>query len=169
MSTNESDANESIDTRTRRALTEAMTVMDGVGRARDAPGLYLVVGENAGGEYLVDTHTGACECPDAEHRNPDGGCKHQRRVAFATGERPVPGEVDGVDEQLGAHTDGVARVVAADGGIVEAGDDGVILDESDENDRPDDCSCLPTFDGLSCWPCAREGFEEPNPNAEADD
>ena len=32
--------------------------------------------------------------------------------------------------------------------------------------RPGDCDCLPTFDELPCWPCYRDGFDVPNPNAE---
>jgi hypothetical protein len=52
----------------------------------------------------------------------------------------------------------------ADGGVtVEA--DGV--DHSDE--RPDDCDCWDPEQDLPCWPCYREGFEEPNPDAEVSD
>ena len=144
MTTKTPDGNESIDLdrRTRRAATECMTVMDDVGDARDAPGLFVVVGENGGGEYLVDTHTGACSCPDAEHRNPDGGCKHVRRVRMATGETPVPAGVD-VDEQLGDHVsaDSTPRAVADGGEIVVAGD-------------TDACECdgLDT-DRLVCFHC----------------
>jgi hypothetical protein len=44
-----------------------------------------------------------------------------------------------------------------DGGVtVEA--DGV--DPSDE--RPGDCDCWDSEQGLPCWPCYRDGFEEPN-------
>ena len=91
-----------------RALTECMSVLDDVGRARDAPGLFLVV---TGGEsYLVDAETGACECDDSFYRTPDGGCKHARRVAFATGERAIPAWADpsAVDPLLGAFLGGEA-------------------------------------------------------------
>jgi len=93
--------------RTQRALTEYLTVLDDVDAAAGADGLYAVVSES-GSQYLVDTRTDSCECPDAEHRDPEGGCKHVRRVAFATGERPIPAAADGldVDSQLGAHVDG---------------------------------------------------------------
>lgn len=74
-----------VDERDRRALTEYLTVLEDLGRARDADGLYLVVSQS-GSEYLVDAHTGACECPDHEYRGVH--CKHARRMAFATGDRP---------------------------------------------------------------------------------
>ncbi len=45
--------------------------------------------------------------------------------------------------------------VATDGGAVIDGD----------TDRPADCDCLPTFDELPCWPCYRDGFRSPNPDA----
>ena len=103
---------ESIDSRDVAALTEYMTVLSGVGRARDAPGVYLVVSQS-GSEYLVDAVDGSCECPDAMHR--DVECKHQRRVAFATGEREIPAwaEADAVDPGLGAHVDAAGQDVSA--------------------------------------------------------
>jgi hypothetical protein len=103
-----------LDERDVRALTEYLTVLDDVGRVRGADDLFLVVSQS-GLEYLVDRRTGRCGCPDAEHRDPDGGCKHVRRVAFATGARPVPDGLQGVDSQLGAHVD-VDLDGAADGG-----------------------------------------------------
>jgi hypothetical protein len=119
MSTNTHSADESIDLddRDARALTEYLTVLSDIGRAKDAEDLYLVVSQS-GREYLVDAREEACECADARHRNPENGCKHVRRVAFATGEREIPTWVDGddVDPQLGEH------VVTADGGKVEWSD-----------------------------------------------
>lgn len=35
--------------------------------------------------------------------------------------------------------------------------------------RPADCDCLPTFEDPPCWPCYRDGFRTPNPDAESDD
>lgn len=101
MNTYESDANESIDLEPRdvRALTQYLTVLDDVGRARGADGLYLVVSQS-GSEYLVDGRTGACECSDHEYR--DVHCKHARRVDFATGKRAIPAGVD-IDGLLGEH------------------------------------------------------------------
>lgn len=128
-----------LDERDVSALTEIMSVLEDVGRVRGAAGLYLVVSES-GGTYTVDARSDACDCPDAEHRQPDGGCKHVRRVAFATGAREIPEWVDrdAVDDRLGEHVDATAdaQPVAADGGeIIVAGDDGEVLDES-ENDAP---------------------------------
>lgn len=148
-----------LEPRDVRALSECMTVLP------EGDDVHTVVGEN-GGTYTV-TATG-CDCPDAEYR--DARCKHQRRVAFATGERAVPATVDRdvVDGHLGEHTDAAPAVAAADGGdgIVVAGDDGEILDESEtesDDSRPVDCQCWDAGLTLPCFPCYREGFEEPNP------
>ncbi|GAB6863274.1 hypothetical protein ACFQL0_22530 [Haloplanus litoreus] len=200
--------------RTRRALEEYLTVLDDVGDAAGADELYAVVSES-GSQYLVDARTDSCSCPDAEHRDPEDGCKHARRVAFATGAEAIPAaaDPDAVDPQLGAHVDGAVRWecdhgrefcaeapdarddaircsdceieasatpgerVVADGGIIEAGDEGEILDEDDDDvvdlsevygeaapeERPEDCDCGEWNDGLDlpCWPCYREGFETP--------
>jgi hypothetical protein len=166
MSTNELDGHESTEPRTERALTESMVVLP------EGGDVFTVVGENQNGEYRVDAREGRCTCPDHKHRN--ARCKHLRRVAFATGERPIPTGVDGVDELLGEHTDGTARVVATDGGVIEAGDEGEILDESDEEERPADCACGAwNTEGdritLPCWPCYRDGFDVPNPEAPGDE
>lgn len=84
----------------RRAAEEYMTVLPNQGRARNAPGLFVVVTES-GSEYLVDDYEGTCNCPDFKYRRgPDGRCKHLRRVEFATGARPAPEGVDR-DPQLG--------------------------------------------------------------------
>lgn len=40
--------------------------------------------------------------------------------------------------------------------------------ERQEDRRPADCDCLPTFTDLPCWPCYRDGFQVPNPAAELD-
>jgi len=111
MTTNEPHGHESIDPRTKRALTEYMSVLP------EGGDVYTVVGQN-GGTYQVDGRTGVCTCADFEYRQPEGGCKHVRRVAFATGDEPIPAGVDGVDEQLGEHTDG--QPVTADGGQGQA-------------------------------------------------
>jgi hypothetical protein len=106
--------------RTGAALTEVMTVLDDIGRVRDAPGLYLVV-SSSGSTYLVDARSGTCECPDDQYR--DLICKHRRRVAFATGRRPVPSWVpeQDLDDDFGAHVDGEVQRTAADGGVAKSG------------------------------------------------
>jgi hypothetical protein len=118
MSNHESHGQEGtdLDERDVRALEQYLTVLPDTGRARGAADLYLVVSQS-GKEYLVDTREGRCTCPDHEHRGVR--CKHQHRVAFATGARPVPDGADDVDPQLGEHVDGSPRAVATDGGRLE--------------------------------------------------
>jgi len=166
MCTNASAEVESIDTldsRDVRALAECMTVLPDAADIAGAPGMFQVVGEN-GGTYTVDIQTGACTCADAEYNLPtDDGretCKHVARAEFATGERTVPAwvDADAVDDKLGEHVDdgpafeneGLAPIdaetepaVATDGGIIEAGDDGVILGGEDADDDVDEDS--PTY------------------------
>jgi hypothetical protein len=157
------DSSTEFEDRDVRALTEYMTVIP------DGGDVFTVIGQNGGGEYRVDARKGRCTCPDHQHRS--ARCKHIRRVAFATGEEPIPAWVDGdaIDGQLGEHVDSEPEVVATDGGIIEVGDGAEILEADDGgDDRPDDCDCLDSYitdDPLACWACVREGFEEPNPNA----
>jgi hypothetical protein len=121
-----------IENRTRRALEECMSVLPEFGRAADAPGLFVVVGENENGEYLCDTQTGSCECKDSQYRDPDGGCKHVRRARIVRGESPVPaaslGDVE-VDSSIGVHVDASPKFVTADGGVIEGGDDAELVDD----------------------------------------
>jgi hypothetical protein len=87
-----------------------------------------------------------CTCPAWEYQG--GACKHMVSVAIR----------EPLLEAMNAEP-----TVKADGGVtVEA--DGVT--HSDE--RPDDCDCSPLFEELPCWPCYRDGFEEPNPNVGED-
>lgn len=151
MSKNEPMADESTDAklpaRDRRALTQYLTVLEDVGRARGGDELYLVVSQS-GKEYLVNARAGTCECKDAEYRDPVGGCKHVRRVAFATGARPIPESipVDEIDDQFGAHV--------ADGPCLALPDGGDVLtdyvDDAEDEDEDDGCWCegkdLPCFE-----------------------
>lgn len=134
-----------VEQRTERALTECMTVLP------EGGDIYTVVGEN-GTTYVVDSRVGRCTCDDHKYREPTGGCKHQRRVEFATGVRAVPVDVERVDDLLGEHTDETPHVVASDGGVIEAVDG-----------RPVNCDCVEfhTDVELSCWACYRKGFETP--------
>lgn len=154
MSTYETETQEGTEPRTERALTEYMSVLP------DGGDVFTVVGQN-GGTYRVDRREGRCTCPDYEYR--DIRCKHLRRVDFATGEEPVPLGVDGVDPQLGEHTDGGPKIPATDGGVLEAGDGGEVLEEHTTEERPDECDCgVWNAEGeLPCWPCYREGFDDP--------
>ncbi len=97
-------------------------------------------------------------------------CKHAARVAYATGTREIPPwvDTDAVDAMLGEHVDATPQVAATDGGILEAGDDGEILtDDENDDSRPDDCDCgdWNADADLPCWPCYRDGFDAPNPSA----
>ncbi|AXR76191.1 hypothetical protein [Natrarchaeobaculum sulfurireducens] len=72
--------------RTRRALTENMDVRFG----QQGP-VYDVLSQS-GSTYVVDVEKETCACPDFEQRQPDGGCKHLRRVdlEIRTGLVPAP-------------------------------------------------------------------------------
>jgi hypothetical protein len=151
-----------LEQRDVRALTEYMTVLS------EGGDIYTVVGQNGNGEYRVDARKERCTCPDHQYRGVE--CKHCRRVEFATGERAIPAwaDTDEVDAQLGEHVTGTPKVAVTDGGVT--------LDEFDgddcDDDRPEDCDCGDWNDGLGlcCWPCYREGYEVPNPDAaEGDD
>lgn len=157
MSNDTTDANERTDLTARdvRALTEYMSVLP------DGGDVFTVVSE--GPTYAVAAREGRCTCPDHQYR--EERCKHLRRVAFATGDRPVPAHVDvaAVDPDLGEHVAAGPRVAATDGGeILEAGDDEEVLDDGTD-ERPADCECGEwNADGaLPCWACFRDGFEAP--------
>lgn len=52
--------------------------------------------------------------------------------------------------------------------FIVAGDDAEILEEDGDDDqeaatRPADCQCWDAGAPISCWPCWRDGFKEPNP------
>jgi predicted nucleic acid-binding Zn finger protein len=201
MSTNATDANEStafdrLDARDRRALVEHIAILPDIGPARDAPGVFLAVGEHGGGEYVVDVETGACTCPDATYNLPDGNrttCKHVAAARLATGRREVPAPVTPADvrDDLAEHVDEsptyavhadapapdvppatvdtAGAAVATDGGrVVEppVGDD---TDADTADSRPDDCECHPAWsdDVTPCFACWRAGFDVPNPDAPA--
>ncbi len=141
MSENESESQDCVDRRTKRALDECMTVLPNHGRAQGAPDLFVVVGENGRGEYLVDTRTESCECKDAEYRDPEGGCKHLRRCRIATGETPVPADALGevtIDDAFGAHVGASAKFATADGGIIDGSTGEVIEDDREPDSESED-------------------------------
>jgi len=108
-----------------------MSILPNHGRADGAPGLFVVIGENCNGEYLVDTRTESCECKDAKYRDPDGGCKHLRRVRIAQGDTPIPAQVLGeitIDSIFGVHVDASPKFATADGGIID-GENGEEISE----------------------------------------
>jgi hypothetical protein len=153
-----------------RALTEKMTVLPDTGRVRNADDLYLVV-SGSGSEYLVDRREGRCDCPDAQHNlDADEQCKHERRVAYATGETPIPEwtDTDAIDPQLGLQTARSPVYVATDGGLTgqntgeisdsteEHSDDSPALDELEH----EDCGCAKLQDGFPCFECYISGSKD---------
>jgi hypothetical protein len=106
-----SELNEAAARRARRAREEQMTVA-----LRQTGGIYDVHSES-GNTYRVDIAGEECSCPDWQEREPEGGCKHLRRVRLAVraGRVPTP------DGRLpdGVHTPERLPVrAAADGGRV---------------------------------------------------
>ena len=120
MSTNKSDAYESIDPRTRRALEESLSVLTPQGTPVTDPDRTLVaVVSHSGNEYRVDLRDGRCTCPDHKHRGVE--CKHLLRAAIALGREPIPQDTLAIvdaDPNLGANAPGPA-ITAADGGVVD--------------------------------------------------
>ena len=119
------------------------TILEGgkvevVNKSYDAP---------EGHTYTVHVEGGipfSCSCPAFEYQ--DGSCKHMVAVAIR---EPV---LEAVNAVSALKTDGGVTVEEAEG------------DHS--NERPDDCDCTPLMEGLPCWPCYRDEFEEPSPHAE---
>jgi hypothetical protein len=100
--------------------------------------------------YTVHVEGGipaACTCPAWEYQ--DGACKHMVAVAIR---EPV---LEATSAEL---------TMKADGGVTVEGDENSHFDE-----RPEDCNCTPFSEMLPCWPCYRDGFEEPNPNVGEDE
>jgi hypothetical protein len=95
--------------RAQRARDEAMTVS-----LRRTGGIYDAQSES-GGTYRVDLGAGTCSCPDWQQREPEGGCKHLRRVRLdvRAGRVPTP---DGRLPAPSGGEPGVPCRMAADGG-----------------------------------------------------
>ena len=79
-----------------RAINEEMMLIE------MADGLYEVHGENGNGAYVVDLkgEEPTCTCPDYRHREPEGGCKHIRRVRIEEGEESVEELRDRLRERI---------------------------------------------------------------------
>ena len=150
--------------RLRRAVTECMTVI------HEGGDIYSVTSES-GREYTVDACDGRCDCPDAQYNlASDDLCKHAYRVAVVRGKRVLPAAIDRdeVDPMLGTAVETTPVAVATDGGTVHATEATDDETETCDHERPADCGCWGQ-DDLPCWPCYRDGFEAPNPNAAEDD
>ncbi len=104
-----------FDERAAKALTESLSVLDAQTFNHLRNEEFLVVSPT--GTYTVDAIAETCTCPDALHRAPEQGCKHLQRVAFARGERPIPGwvDVEAIDSGLGQHLSASPLIATADG------------------------------------------------------
>ena len=124
-----------------RALTEYMTTLP-------LGGDVYSVTTQSGSEYRVDAREDRCTCPDHQYREIE--CKHIRRVAFATGERPIPAWIDAdeVDAQLGQHVEGTPKVAATDGGVT--------LAEFTTGDTDED-GCWCDDHSMPCFDCYNAG------------
>jgi hypothetical protein len=134
-----------------------LTVLGDIGRARGTDDLHLVVSQS-GSEYLVDARDDTCECPDSEYRVPDGGCKHVRRVRYATGEHPIPTGLapSALDGHLGQHVAGTPHVAMTDGGTVSTDGDATASDTDDADAHAcEECAALP--DDFPCAECYISG------------
>jgi hypothetical protein len=121
MSDNDDSGQDSIASRTRRALEEPLTVLTtALKPVEDRDTSVVTVTSHSGSEYTVDVREERCTCPDSKHRAPDGGCKHVRRARFALGHSSVDSQTVrqlDIDSQIGANAPGLI-VATADGGVV---------------------------------------------------
>jgi hypothetical protein len=69
--------------RTKRAIDESMEVS-----LNKSGGKYIV--RTKSGAYQVDLVSKGCNCDDWKFRQPDGGCKHLRRVLLELALRRIP-------------------------------------------------------------------------------
>jgi hypothetical protein len=164
MSTNATAEEEStaVKPRLRRSVTECMTAI------HEGGDIYSVTSES-GREYTVDACDGRCDCPDAQQNlASDDLCKHAYRVAVVRGNRVLPAAIDRdeVDPLLGTAVETTPVAVATDGGTVHAADSDATNDETQARERSDDCGCWDPDGDLPCFPCYRDGFETPNPDAD---
>jgi hypothetical protein len=129
---------------------------------------YVVTIEERDGVFVPDK----CQCP-ADQYNEEYSCKH--RVACATIGGPVLlGAAMAYTSDKGDHSEPTTMVdkIRTDGGTdVRMDSQESVTDETEAAGRPEDCRCTSFIadGGLPCWPCYRDGFEEPNPNVGKDE
>jgi hypothetical protein len=121
MSEQDNSGQERIESRTRRALEEPLTVLTpDFAPVEDQDATVVSVTSHSGSSYTVDVREERCTCKDFKHRTPEGGCKHIRRARFALGREPVDSqvitEVD-VDPELAVNAPGPV-VATSDGGLI---------------------------------------------------
>jgi hypothetical protein len=98
-----------IERRAHRARSEQMHVS-----LRRTGGLYDVR-TASGSTYRVDIAAGSCTCPDWTEREPEGGCKHLRRVRLELDANRVPTPAGTLPEASSVTQPGPSRTVC-DGG-----------------------------------------------------
>jgi len=113
---------ERLSDRDVRALTEHMDIY------RDDPEASSeeVAVYNKGSRYLVNPRARYCDCDDQHYRQPEGGCKHLRRLDFADGRRDIPQwvQTDALDDGLNA-----AEAASAEAATVAVADGGRLYDD----------------------------------------
>lgn len=86
--------------RSVRSAAERMLVLPDTDEDNVATGLYDVL-STSGNVYRTDPEAGAGECPDQQHREPEGGCKHLRRVKMMLARTPLPERGESADDYDG--------------------------------------------------------------------
>jgi len=115
--------------RTARAVTETMVVVPNATDDGTATTIYRVY-SGSESEYTVDHAAGTCDCLDWQQRQPEGGCKHVRRVRMlmAGTDTSFPEPGDDVSDYVADLRDLLdtldARRRVLETAIQTAGDDG---------------------------------------------
>jgi hypothetical protein len=131
-----------------KALTDVVAV------EQYAPGMVRVV--TWSDAYIVDARGGGCNCPDKEyniHESTASSCKHEQAAMLYDSDTV---QSLTVDDDLSTPSASASQQVATDGGNV----------------RPAGCGCMDEYtldDPLPCYPCVRDGFDNPNPSAPSED
>jgi hypothetical protein len=76
--------------RSMRARIQQMVVIPQVDPNGNCIGLYDVHSLESGEVYTVVLDLSQCSCEDMQYNDPDGGCKHIKRVAMAITETDLP-------------------------------------------------------------------------------
>lgn len=123
-----------------------------------------------GTRYVVDLRDDVCECPDFEHREPAGGCKHLRRVRIEFALPPfeeIPAAIRSehaapIDAELARRRRGIGvepepeievkPVEAAVRRVVTDG--GAVVSDADSQGLSDETSHAPGCDNPEC-----EGYD----------
>ncbi len=146
-------ADDTIAPRTRRAHDEDMDVS-----LRRKGGIYEVRSAS-GSVYEVDIADGSCTCLDWRRRDPEGGCKHLRRVDMAIKAGTVP-RPDGRIPERATTSDGDRAILLA--GASRIADRIHALDAAIERQRAE-------RDGLRAALAAIEAFHEPSQSDDEDE